>query len=283
MNSTTANNGLDLVGLFSWDRRGQRLIQVKEGKAAPVMEVSATEIASFPYVVVNKWHYPFVLVDVDEPRYDDKAEAFDPGFFDGLGLPLPNTVTVSGRGYHVLWALEYPLARHGKGMPYYRYIRTVYNAAMNGDFSCAATAATRNPFYVGGNAVCFGSWRRELAKLDIPFKGGKPGFRVHSTAYIQGNRNTATFLHALAVYKANPGMDFERLLECAESFQMGQSAPPLSRAENTGIVASILRNGGRYSLGNPNRGRLGLEPREGFLPLEEFREWKAERQAMGCE
>ena len=117
----------------------------------------------------------------------------------------------------------------------------------------------------------------------VPFKGGKPGFRVHSTAYVLGNRNTSTFLHVLAAYKANTGMDLNRLLECAESFQAGQSAPPLARAENVGIVASILRNAVRYSQGNPNRERLGLVPREGFLPLDEFRAWKAERQAAGCE
>ena len=78
-------------------------------------------------------------------------------------------------------------------------------------------------------------------------------------------------------------MDFEGLLECAESFQSGQAAPPLPRSENVAIVTSILRNGARYSLGNPNRGRLGLEPREGFLPLDEFRTWKAGHQAKGCE
>ena len=100
---------------------------------------------------------------------------------------------------------------------------------------------------------------------------------------MQGNRNTATFLHVLAAYKTKPGMDFESLLECAESFQAEQDAPPLARSENAAIVTSILRNGARYSLGNPNRGRLGLEPREGFLPLDEFRAWKAERQAAGAE
>ena len=102
------------------------------------------------------------MTDVDEPRTGDAQEGCDPYFFEGAGLPLPNTVTLTTRGYHALWALRYPVAKNGNGLSYYRNIRTNYNAITNGDFSCAATCATRNPFFHGADSVCFGSWRYEL-------------------------------------------------------------------------------------------------------------------------
>ena len=271
----------NLISCFTWERKGQSLVQVKESKIAPMLEVPASKIADYPFVVPNRWRYSLLQIDVDEPRIE-KREAFDTGFFDGIGLPLPNTVTLSKRGYHALWALEYPLARDGNGMRYFRAIRTTYNAALNGDFSCSANAATRNPFYHDAESVCFGTWRRELAKLDVPFNGDRPGFRAHSTKYEIGNRNTATFLHLLTLYKCDTTFNFERLLECAESFQAEHAAPPLTRADNSIIAASVLRNGERYSVGNPNRGRLGLPAREGSLPLDEFKAWKAEHQALGA-
>lgn len=280
-NCSVCQGTAPLSGLFAWERKGRQMIQVKQSKASPPLEVSADAIAEYPYVMANRWHYPFVLIDVDEPR-NDKAEALDPGYFENAGLPLPNTVTLTNRGWHGLWALQYPVARHGAGMNYYRHVRTTFNAVLNGDFSCAATAATRNPFYKQAEAACFGLWRYGLAKLDIPFNSALPCLRVRSTAYFKGNRNTATFLHLLACYKANPEADMDYLLNCAEAWQAEQTAPPLPRAENAGIAVSILRNGYRYALGNPNRGRLGLQPRESFLPLEEYKRFKAEHQAAGA-
>ena len=280
----TAKNS-ELTELLTYERNGRKMIQVKERKEASVLEVPADEIESYPYLIANKYRYSVILTDIDEPRTGDKEEGCDPYFFEGLGLPIPNTVTMTKRGYHTLWSLMYPVSRNGKALSYYRHIRTTYNAVTNGDFSCAATCATRNPFYHDADSVIFGNWRYELAKLDIPFKGDRPGFRVPSSAYTVGNRNTATFLHLLSIYKTNPAADFDRLMEAAESWQAEQEPNPLSLAENVGIVKSILRNGSRYSFtgGNPNRGRLGLSKREGFLPLDEFRTWKAEHQAMGAE
>jgi len=275
----------ELSALFTYDRNGEKLIKVKEQKESSVLEVPVDEIESYPYLIVNKYRYSVILTDIDEPRTGDKEEGCDPYFFEGLGLPIPNTVTMTTRGYHAIWSLLYPVAKNGKGLSYYRHVRTTYNAATNGDFSCAATCATRNPLYHGADSVIFGNWRYELAKLDIPFKGNRPGFRVPSKDYVDGNRNTATFLYALAAFKACPDADFGRMMAYVESWQAEQKATPLPRSENRGIVASVLRNGGRYQFtgGNPNRGRLALPKREGFLPLDEFRVWKAEHQAIGAE
>ena len=274
----------ELSELFTYKRNEKKLIQVKEQKETSVLEVPADEITDYPYLMANKFRYAFLLTDVDEPRTGDKEEGCDPCFFEGLGLPVPSVVTMTQRGYHALWPLQYPVAKDGKGLPYYRYIRTNYNAITNGDFACAPTCATRNPFYHGADAVFFGNWRYELAKLDVPVQGDRPGFKVPSIDYHKGNRNTATFLHVLSVFKANPTADFHRLMEAAESFQSEQQAPSLSLAENVGIVKSILRNGTRYSFtgGNHNRGILGLPKRDGFLPLEEFRAMKAKHQAIGA-
>lgn len=128
----------------------------------------------------------------------------------------------------------------------------------------------------------FGDWRHELAKLDVTHLW-KTAPRIPFTVeYCQGNRNRASFCYALRLFKHNPTLPFEDLLFSLESFQQEQSAPPLSRTENAGILKSVLRNAHRYGDINPNRGILGLPPKPGFLSDADYWPWRSERHSAGA-
>lgn len=267
---------------ISWKskRDGRRYVFVKESKSSPLVIVRVEELENFPYFFL-RYLFPAVHIDVDD--ITDKNDLFSSAFYSHLGVPLPSIVVLTERGAHVLYLLAYPVSRHGKGFVFLRNVRTGLIYALNGDFGCRLVCAIRNPFYTKADTVFFHSGGYELAKLDLGIKRiveTQPCF--NSAQYAVGNRNRATFSYLLTVFKGSPDLSFNDLYALAEAYQAEQESAPLSRSENTGIVTSILRNGHRYILGNPNRGILGLQPRESFLPLEEFRAWKAERQALGA-
>jgi hypothetical protein len=130
----------------------------------------------------------------------------------------------------------------------------------------------------------FGSWRYELAKLDVTHLWKTPSKVPVSGEYCQGNRNRSCFVFALRLFKQNPAMSFDDLLLSLELFQREHSAPPLPKAENVGIIKGVLRNASRYGeiRINPNRGILKLPPKSGFLPDAEYKVWRSERHSVGA-
>ena len=271
-----------LAPLVSWrsSKDGKRYVFVKERKDGPLLVVPVHELDKYPYFFVRYW-FPFLHVDVDDAH--DRRDLCDPGFYDHLGVPLPCIVVLTDRGVHVLYILAYPVARQGNGFSFLRNIRTSMIFALNGDFGCRLTCAIRNPAYTGAEAVFFGDWRYELAKLDLIAKRTMAHLpRFDSGLYVVGNRNRAVFAFLLSAFKDNSALTFSDLMSLAEAFQSEQAAPPLSGSENRGICASILRNGSRYSVDKKVRGILGLPPREGFMPREAYYEWRADRQAQGA-
>ncbi len=139
----TAEALYDLCSYRS-SRDGELKVLLKLDKTAPIEERPLRDLTKAPYFCPNHYRFAFLHTDIDE---GDKAELFDPGYYEGRNLPRPNAVVGTSRGAHVLYALQWPVALHGKGRRYFQAVRDSVNVAVNGDFSCSPRSAIRNPFF----------------------------------------------------------------------------------------------------------------------------------------
>ncbi|MDR1684920.1 MAG: replication initiation protein [Desulfovibrio sp.] len=273
-----------LPNIFSWcpSSGGEALVRVKSSKSSAPVDVPSTQIAEWKYIYPNPYRYSFVFVDVDDFAKDDKVCALDIQYYNQRGVLMPTIITLTDRGAHILYALKFPVKRHGRGFNFYRRVRDSLITALNGDFACAATAACRNPFYTGAQSRIFPEKKYELADIYVANQAHRSATPAYSTEYADGNRNRSTFMHTLAFFKRKPDSDLQALIEVVEAFQAEQQDAPLSREENMAICRSVLRNSQKYSA-SCNRGVLQLPPRTASLPLEQFKSWRSERQALGAE
>jgi hypothetical protein len=283
MQPAPANQFVFSLGSFLPDGKKERLIYVRTDKSSKSVAVPIQDLRNYKYIEPNKYHYTAICEDIDDTS--DKSEGLDPYYYDHCGLPRPSFAVLTNRGYHVAWALQYPVRKNGKAAQWYNNIHTSFCYATNGDFACNNSAAIRNPAYKDATTAFFGNFCYELAKLQVDKTNNNVQYhRQHyqSGVYDIGNRNRASFDFALNLFKSIDNPDYDTLLAELENWQAGQIAPALSRAENAAIIKSVLRNGHKYNARTNNRGILRLPQRQGFLPLDQYRERVAAHQAAGA-
>lgn len=282
-----------LKDIFTWKKRGtgQELAEVKQEKYHPALVRPADELREWRYVSANKYRCAIILVDVDSPPQPDRdgfLSCFDEHYYESLGLPLPNFAVLSHTrpgAFHALWALSRPVSKYNAAvMRYYKRVRLGLTHALSGDPACGWSTACKNPFYHAARVRCFTWVRYELAELEMPLPEElRRSGTARSPVYEVGNRNWASFQRACLLLKERPELDLETLLARIETFQAEHEAPSLDRPENLSIAKSALRKADAYYVDDRNRGAMDLPPLKEALSAEDFRHWRAYRQAMGAE
>lgn len=273
-------------------------VLVKDGKQEPVHFVPSERVAEFPYLVINPGMYAWLHVDVDltaqrmpRPAFGENAAqalkrvAFDPAPYEALNLSLPSFTVLSGRGFHLLWALARPLPPHPSliSRRFYHYVRRNLIRALGGDIACGAhMIGAKNPFFDGHLAVNYSagpcaleSLRLDASPQNIP--------HWHRLEYIRGQRNCASFRAGLAFFHRLGGASVDEILAFLIEYQTCSTEPGLDLGENTDIAKSIVFKGELYkSRADRNYGVMGLPSLKGTeLPAQELRAAIHEHQAEG--
>lgn len=243
----------------------QGVFAVKPAKDAPVRYVSKKDVSEHPYIILNSNTIWWVHLDIDLTVQYDAEEihpAFDITIFDDANLPLPIFSVLSGNSYHLAWLLSksLPAKPSPRSFSFFHDVRRRLILHLKADgASPAVNVACKNPFYKKHKAVHFDSQAASLEDLNLDEKLPSHGTLV-SVEYSRGQRNHATFRAALRHFKKQEEkVSLDDLLAFIDSFQQGQTAPPLRRAENVSIARSVIRNGRRYKTrANRNYGAMGL-------------------------
>jgi hypothetical protein len=293
--------GLDVKYFERWRRLFEvrtGTVKVKANKSYPAEYVPTAQVAEYPYIVINSGRLNWVHIDVDLPPglpvADDetpqlmlKRIAFDPAPYDHLNIPYPAFSVLSRRSYHLAWPLLRSLPREpsARAWNFYRNTRGKLALALGGDLACPSNSVSmKNPFYDRNFAQRYPANPCHLADLLVDGILPARSAFLEEIAYETGQRNLATFRKALEYSQAHPGASYEQLLDFIESFQANQTDPPLPRAENQGIVASILSNRHYRVRAQRNYGAMNLPTLRGTgLPPEQMLAAIRERQSKGAQ
>ena len=293
--------GLNVKYFEQWKRLFEvrkDTVKVKTAKSDPAEYVPSALLAEYPYIVVNSGRLNWVHIDVDlpsglpiadgeTPQLMLKRIAFDPAPYDELNIPFPAFSVLSRRSFHLAWPLfrSLPHVPSARAWNFYRDTRLKLALALGGDFACPSNSVSmKNPFYDGHFATTYPTAPCRLADLLVDRILPPRAAFLEEITYETGQRNHATFRAALEYSSAHPGASYERLLDFIESFQANQTDPPLPRAENKGIVASILNNRHYRVRAHRNYGAMNLPTLRGTgLPPEQMLAAIRERQSKGAQ
>ena len=264
-------NALDLVS-ESLTYSKEKLVKVKDSKSGLWRNVPVDEAKRYPFVYVNISKIGLIVVDVDDLSDGGMCEGLDEFIYHHNGIPVPlYAINTSGARFQCAFALTdpLPLPKHCSrlSLDYYRAIREKLIFRLNGDFALPFRGWMRNPLYESARIRHFHGASYKLGDLDIPTIDGR-NFERWSSNYVVGNRNRATFMFALGEFKGSGDkLTFDVLMSRVQTFQALKSpVEALGLSENRGIVASVLRNGGRYYAPGRrhdpswNVGAMGLPP-----------------------
>lgn len=286
-------NALALVS-ESLTYSNDKLVKVKDSKSGLWRNVSLDEARRYPFVYVNISKLGLIVVDVDDADCEGICEGLDEAVYDHNGIPIPAyAINTSGSKYQCGFVLtdSLPLPKYCSpvSLGFYRSVREKLTFRLNGDFALPFRGWMRNPLYEGARIRHFHGASYKLGDLDIPTIDGR-SFERWSGDYVVGNRNRATFMFALGEFK-NSGdtLTFDDLMSRVQTFQALKSpVEALGLGENRGIVASVLRNGGRYYAPGRrhdpswNVGAMGLPvPDWGAMTAEEREKLIRFRQSLG--
>ena len=271
-------------------------VLVKSAKDEPAICVPSSEVAAFPYIILNPGMLCWVHIDIDLQKMPRPADGetpmqalqrtvFDPAPYEALNVPLPAFVALSGQSFHLLWPLLRPLPPHPspKSRRFYHDVRRNLIRALGGDIACGVhNIAAKNPFFAGHLAVNYPAGpcslealRLDAAPQDIP--------QWRQLDYATGQRNCASFRAGLAFFHRLGAASVDEVVAFLVEFQAGSNAPPLDAEENKDIARSIVFNGERYkSRADRNYGAMRLPTLKGTeLPVEARRAAIRQRQAEG--
>lgn len=225
-----------------------------KAKRAYIAPVATENVVNHPFIEINRYRVSILAVDCDNaPLQQGYSVGFDPQTYLQHGLPLPNTVVQTARGYQAMWFLKYPISKKTghASMQYYTDVRSRIIAALDCDMHCNISGAMRNPFYMGfeHDSVIFHRAAHELCDLDVVPNVPRSGL-YSAVEYESGARNCATFRYALALFKQhNEKMNLSGLFLRVSAWVKSQAcASALDAAEIKTICSSVIRNGHRYKV-----------------------------------
>ena len=257
--------------LFSWESYNRNLqcnLQYTETrphkKAAPVVSpIHSHNAVDHPFITVNKYRISVMAIDCDNaPVKNGYSKGLDPETYTSIGLPLPNAVVQTRRGYQAYWFLKKPIHKqHRKACDYYRELRLRIIAKLGADQACNVCGSMRNPFYIGQEhkAAFFHNAGTELCDFDI-FERAPRYSKYNPVTYEVGQRNKATFKYALNLFKESAHtLSLSDLFSKVDLWVKSRNCDSLPRSEIQGICSSVFRNGQNYRIrADRNYGAMNL-------------------------
>lgn len=237
----------------------------KDTKSARFEHYNYAYLLDRRFLFYNQYQTKVIAIDVDDCPRCDLHDCYEPGLdpvtFENI--PLPNITVCTGNGhYQAFWRLKkaIPQKKAQKCQEYFTDVRSKLNIALNGDFAFNKRGGARNPFNPSYRVRKWHDHDFELGDLNLNIQLFKLAtVSTMDNLYEPGNRNRSTFIKALNFFKKNPLIKFDDLFELIKTWQNLHEAENLSRAENAGIIKSVLRNGDKYRLrADRNYGAMNL-------------------------